>query len=179
MPSDDSLRSRILARVLPLLVLLSFWNMVYAQVPAGTEGRIENARWSIVGNTVVITFDLVADANLEYDISIVLKRERDVSFKLVPRTVGGSIGKGKFAGSRREIRWDYKKDVPQGLYGDDYVFEFVIHPITNTGGSNVWLYLIGGATVVGGVVAIIFKPWDITGGEQSGLPDPPKSRPQN
>ncbi len=173
-----SLRTGKLGRVVLIAyvfqILAPSVQAAYARGLDGDEGRIENARWRIEGNVVVITYDLIADANLEYEVKVVLRRQNSVVFQLVPRTVAGAVGKGKFAGTNRVIRWEYQKDVQQGLYGDDYYFEITALP--RVPGSGAWL--ISGLLVVGGgvVAYFLFKP-EPNNGEPSGLPEPPKSWP--
>lgn len=165
--------------LLPFLLLFLLDVRLVAQDRAAGQGRIENARWEVVSNVVVITYDLIGDAQLTYDVSITLTRAGDRNFKIVPASVTGAIGKGKYAGVRLEIRWDYKKDVPQGLSGDDYAFEFVIQIIKEEGGSNLLLYLAGGLAVVGGAAALLLGGSKATSTttSPSGLPSPPTDRP--
>jgi hypothetical protein len=143
-------------------------------------GRIENARWGVSGDVVVITFDLVGNSDLTYDVSITLTRESDKNFKIVPASVTGSIGKGKHAGLRREIRWDFKKDVPQGFSGEDYAFMFSIQIIREEEGSNLLYYLAGGALVAGGAaVFLLSSSKSAEASATAGLPNPPTTRPPN
>lgn len=174
-------REKTIARILFLPLVLFLVDLhAYASIQYSDEGRIENARWRLEGEVVIITYDLTADPAFAYDVKIILRKQGDQNFQFVPRSVLGAIGKGKFAGVQREIRWDYKKDVPRGLYGDDYFFEFVINPIPEGGGSNFLYYLGGGLAVAGGVAAYLLlnkKVEGQTSGQGSGLPGPPTGRP--
>ena len=145
----DSAKRPVAVTLVVALALFLVDVRAYAHSWSQDEGRIENARWALVGSLVVITYDLVADPEFRYNIGIVLKRGSDKNFRIVPRTVSGAIGIGRFAGSGREIHWDYKKDVSQGLYGDDYEFEVTAYQV-DEGGSGIWVYLLGGAAVAGG-----------------------------
>ncbi len=161
--------------LLPLLLFL-------LNVPLAAQdrpGRIENARWEVVGEIVVITYDLIGDAALTYDVHVTLTRESDRNFKIVPVSLTGAIGKGKYAGLRKEIRWEYKKDVPQGLSGDDYAFVFDIQVIVEEGGSNLLYYLAGGAALVGGAAILVLSGSKKAEAVSSGLPGPPVGRPQS
>lgn len=168
----------IAAALLPFLVMFLLDAPAFAQEKPGEKGRIENARWQVAGDVVVITYDLVADANLAYEVNITLTRESNKNFRLAPRTVSGAVGRGKFAGIRMEIRWEYKKDVPQGLEGEDYAFEFSINVIKEEGGSNL-LYYLGGLGLAGAAAAAVL----LGGSKQAasptstGLPAPPSERP--
>ena len=175
-----SLQRPITCVLFPAFLLFALELPVVAQEQGRSEGRIENAKWGLAGNVVVITYDLVANSELTFDIGIVLRRESDSNFKLIPRTLSGAIGKGKHAGAGREIRWDYLKDVPGGLQGDDYHFEFAVQIIREEAGSNLWYYLVAGAVVVGGGAAALLgggKNGSTTTPSTSGLPDAPKIRP--
>jgi len=160
----------------PLMLFLLHLPLVAQERP----GKIENARWEVSGDVVVITYDLVGNSDLVYDVGIALTRESDKNFRIVPASVSGAIGKGKHAGLKREIRWEYKKDVPQGLSGEDYAFVFDIQIVKEEGGSNLLYYLAGGALVVGGAAVLL-----LSGSKSSetsaptGLPSPPTARPQN
>jgi hypothetical protein len=172
-----SLRARTLGNVLLIAFVVQLAApSVQAAVGDGDEGRIANARWRVEGNVVVITYDLIADANLEYEIKVVLRRQSDPRFQFVPRSLSGAVGKGKFVGTNRVIRWDYRKDVPQGFSGDDYLFELAAYP--QQPGSSVWWY--GGLLAAGGVAAyFIFRPGTSPPppAVTSTLPEPPKSWP--
>jgi hypothetical protein len=142
-------------------------------------GRIENARWEVSGDIVTITYDLIGDANLTYDVRITLTRESDRNVKIVPLSVTGAISRGKHAGLRNVIRWQYKIDVPQGISGDDYAFVFNIQIIREGGGSNLLYYLAGGAAVVGGAALLLLSGSKQAASSTSGLPSPPTARPSN
>lgn len=165
--------------LLPFLLLFLLDVRLVAQDRAVGQGRIENARWELVGGVVVITYDLLGDARLTYDVRITLTRTGDKDFKIAPVSVTGAIGKGKYAGVKMVIRWDYRKDVPQGLSGDDYAFEFVIQIIKEGGGSNLLYYIAGGLAVVGGAAALLLSGGKAasTTASPSGLPSPPTVRP--
>jgi len=166
--------------LLPLLMLFLLDVRVMAQERPGEKGRLENARWRVAGDIAVISYDLIGDPALTYDVSITLTRESDRNFRIAPRSVSGAIGKGKYAGAGMEIRWDYRRDVVQTLDGTDYEFEFVINVVREEGGSNLLYYLAGGLAVVGGVVVVLLgggKKSETATPSVSGLPNPPTERP--
>lgn len=137
--------------------------------------HLENIEWRIEGDIVIITYNLIAPAEDAYHVEVMLLNEGDLSFKLVPRQVSGAVGEGRFAGSRRVIRWEYKKDIPQGLSGGDYYFEISIERV---GGMSPWIYVAAGAAAVGGAAAFLLGGKKSEGQPFPGtLPDPP-SRPQ-
>ncbi len=179
MKTMNAMLRPLTAAILPFLLLFLLDVPALAQERQDGKGRIENARWEVAGDVVVITYDLIGDSNLAYDVQVTLTRESNKSFKLVPRAVTGSVGRGKFAGTRMEIRWNYKQDVPQGLEGEDYAFEFVINIVREEGSSNLLYYLGGGALAAGAAAAVL-----LGGGKKAaatptptGLPSPPAERP--
>lgn len=163
--------------LLPLLFLFLLDVRALAQDRPGGRGRLENARWELAGDVVVITYDLIGDADLTYEVSITLTRESDKNLKIVPKTVKGAIGRGKYAGVRMEIRWEYRKDVQQPLTGDDYSFEFVIQIIKEESSSNLLYYLLGGVGVAAGAAALVLAGGKKVSEVPSTLPNPPTDRP--
>jgi hypothetical protein len=166
----------VIVMLLPPLMCLLLNVQLFAQ---DVPGRIENARWQVSGDIVIITYDLIGNADLVYDVSITLTRESDKNFKFFPVSVTGAVFKGKHAGLRKEIRWQYKKDVPEGLSGDDYAFVFNVQIIKEEGGSNLLYYLAGGAVVLGGAAFLILSGSKQAETSTSGLPNPPTARPSN
>jgi hypothetical protein len=171
------LKRPIILILLPAFLSLMVGPPVAAQDQQKGEGRIENARWLLDCDVVIITYDLVANPELVYDVNIVLKRESDKEFKLVPKSVSGAVGKGKFAGTKREIRWEYKKDVGDVLSGDDYHFDFAV--FKEEGISTVWYYVIAGVVGGGAAASQLFRAKQASGGGSPtvGLPVPPSSQP--
>jgi hypothetical protein len=147
---------------LPLLVCSAV-----AQQAKEPEAKVANARWSVQGNEIVIVFELIAPADKTYKISVVLRREGDKSFAVVPKNVSGAIGEGKYAG-QREVRWAFRKDVPTGLTGNDFWFEISADEIIETGGAA--------AVLAGGVIYGIVNASKPASGPAK-LPTPPLNRP--
>jgi len=161
-----------IALLIPLILLL-IQAEAFAQEKAGPEGRIENARWTVEGGVALITFELVAPVEKEYEITIILRRARDKSFGFAPKSVAGAVGKGKFAG-QREIRWDFQKDVPAGLVGDDYWFEITATEVVERS-TSIWYYAAGaGVALAAGTIYYLASKKAVASQQ---LPDPPKIRP--
>lgn len=168
------LKRPIVALILLSMLTLSSQEVVFPQDPKGVPYRITNQDWRIEGNVVTITYDLIGVADKSYVVAVALLRENDSKFKLVPRSVSGNTGIGKFAGTGRIIVWDYKKDVPQGLAGEGYYFELVV--VEATGNGNTWLYyILGGVVAAGGTAGYLMstKSSGSNGTVTSELPGPP------
>lgn len=127
--------------------------LFFVETPAsGGDDRYEEIRLEKIdttweGDTVVITYNLLAPLDKTYEVRLVMQRESDSTFKFFPKTVSGDIGKGKFAGKGRKIRWAHKQEAAQSFMGDDYYFVIVIK---KTGSRKAWLYSTLAATVLGG-----------------------------
>ncbi len=139
-------------------LLVLFLSMVidipaFAQGQSSREVRGTNIKWALKENLIVITYDLNGSSEDTYDVSIALRNERDSSFSIIPATVEGDIGAGQFAGVEREIRWYFRKDFPQGFQGEGYYFEIFVKPIQQK--SNLLYYVVGGAAVTVGIVALL------------------------
>lgn len=168
------MRHPVTAVILFSMMLLSIRGTAFPQDPKGTPARITNQDWRIEGNVVTITYDLIGVADKSYVVAVALLRENDPKFKLVPRSVSGNTGIGKFAGTGRIIVWDYRRDVPQGLAGEGYYFELVV--VEATGNGNSWLYyILGGVVAAGGTAGYILstKSTAPSGTGTSELPGPP------
>lgn len=153
-----------------------------AQRPEEPSRRFVLASWRVENWIAVISYELHAPADSTYDVSIVLKRKSDTSFSVMPRTVSGDIGRGKFAGGRREIRWEYRRDLAHELLGNDYFFVVTAVAVTEERGWPWWYYAAGGVVAGGAIIAIVFGNSDDGGGggstSQPELPNPPSTRPQ-
>jgi hypothetical protein len=68
--------------------------------------------------------------------------------------ITGDVGTIVFPGQKRRILWEYVKEFPDGLTGDDYYF-VVDAEYIELEGMSPWIWVGGGAAVVGGVVAIL------------------------
>ena len=133
--------SVILCAIISLLFLF-FNKNGFSKNQAGEKIHVENVNWIVQGNKVVITYDLLAPQNQIFFVSVKLLRESVSSFQVIPRKTSGYVGKGKFAGKNRVIYWDYLKDVPGGLQGEDFYFEISAEKVTR---SKKWLIPVLGS----------------------------------
>ncbi len=142
------------------------------------DPKVTNVDWKLQGDIIMITYDLSWTADDNVEVNIVLLNEYDKSFKVVPQTVSGDIGEGKFLGTSRRIQWDYLKDIPAGIQGEGYYFEVNADKV----GGTPWLYIVAGAAAVGGAVALLSGSKSSSGGggtpPGNDLPLPPSRPPQ-
>jgi hypothetical protein len=120
---------------------------------ADSPVRILNQEVRMEGDVAVISYDFDAPTGESYLVTLVLLRESDPSFRTVPSNATGDIGEVKDTGPGKVIRWEYKKDFPAGLAGEDYYFRV---EVSRPGGASPWLWAgIGAAAVAGVVVAVM------------------------
>jgi hypothetical protein len=157
--------------LLPFLLMLLLWTPLPAQ-DEFSEGHTSNVKWSTRGDIIVINYDLTGAPESKFEVSLVMRRENDTSFAVVPRTIEGDVGGGIAAGTDREAQWYYRRDYPLGFSGKGYYFEVQVKKIEQH--SNLIYYIAGAAAVVGGIVAIIASKNQPSGPPPPGdLPYPP------
>ena len=139
---------------------------------------VENVRFEIAGDLVRIYYDLNAPIDKVHAVRLMLRRESDILFLYHPLNLTGDVGTIVFPGQRRRIVWDFTKEFPEGLTGDDYYF-IVEAEYIEPERTSPWIWVGGGAALVGGIVGIIL----LSGGSEeppvpgpTGFPLPP-SRP--
>ena len=147
---------RIRKSVVTVLILpLLFWciDLPALAAPRQDEIKISIRTVEVKPDYIVVTYELVAPATESYQVSLVLLREGNASFRVPVRSASGDIGEGKFSGAARQVRWEYAEDYAGTLAGDGYYFEITV---TKVSGSNLLYYIgLGGLAVVGGAVALL------------------------
>ncbi|PIS27100.1 MAG: hypothetical protein COT43_12095 [Candidatus Marinimicrobia bacterium CG08_land_8_20_14_0_20_45_22] len=130
---------------------------------------VERVDFSVKDKTIDIRYNLNGNPKVKYQVSVVLLRRDQPDFQLVPKKVMGDVGRGKFAGQNRSIKWDFSDELQLGANIADYYFQVTAKPVKN----RTLLYGgIGSAIIVGTVVAILI------GVEPEGKPiDLPPTRP--
>ena len=119
---------------------------------------------------IIIKYEFTSEATGSYNVSIDLLKQGEPTFKIPLRSVSGDIGIVKVSSGIMELEWEYARDYPAGLAGDEYYFRINLTRAVG-GGSNMWYYIAGGAAVVGGVVAYLLLGKKAT--EQTELPPAP------
>lgn len=140
------------------------------------EISVTNVSYSMRDSDVVVHYDLNGPIDKQYKIQLILRRESQSSFKMLPMDISGDVGTGTFSGQNREIVWHLYEDIPYGLDGNDFYFEVNATLLGAEKGGASWLYYAGGALVAG--AAAVFFGTDLfkKAGGASQLPNPP-SRP--
>jgi hypothetical protein len=146
---------------------------LYGQGEEQAQPKVSNIDWKIQEDIIVVSYDFAGDTAKTYDVSLLLRKESDPSYRIIPKHATGDIGKVTPNFKRRSIFWNYRMDLKTGLGPAKYYFEFKTHSIDE---GIPWTYYAAGlGAVAGGLVAfMIFKGGGAPG--EGGLPGPP-SRP--
>ncbi len=121
------------------------------------EITLTNVSYSMRDSDVVVHYDLNGPTDKPYKVQLVLRRESQPFFKMLPKYISGDAGTGSFSGNNKEIVWHLYDEIPYGLDGEDFYFEVNATLMGVAKGGASWMYYVGGAIVVGGA-AVIFGP---------------------
>ena len=139
-------------------ILIVAFLVAFTDIPAVARSggdaviRVSNQDVRIEGNVALISFDLDAPDGGTYYVALELRRENDPSFILTTHNLTGDVGEVRSAGPRKLIRWEYMRNFPAGLRGEDYYFRI---EVTRAGGFP-WLWVgLGSAAAAGAVVVIL------------------------
>lgn len=144
-----SRHSRMASTVMIALILFM---IMPSRVLANDEPiAVQNIKWVLRGNTVVITYEVQGPLNKSYEVGLVLLREGSADFKFAPKTVTGDIGIIELTKPNCEIKWDLTNDFPMGLKGEDFYFEITVTPAGDGWGTAETVIALIGV----GIVAIV------------------------
>jgi len=147
-------------------------------VPAFAEDVLEvkNVRFEVRGELIYIYYDLVGDIQKAHRVAVYLRRESEPTFVYRPLNVTGELGTIVFPATGKRIMWEFTKDFPDGLQGDDYYFEVEAEAPETSKPISPLVFIGGGIAVIGGIVAIVLAG----GGDDTpppptatGFPQPP------
>jgi hypothetical protein len=121
--------------------------------------KAANISFKVAGQVVVIYYDLNASADQMYKVSLTLKKRFDSTFTYTPVDISGDVGPSVIPGENRIVTWKLADEFPKGLPGEDCFFVVGVEPGSQaSGGISPWMWIAGGAAVVGGVVlAVVLK----------------------
>ncbi len=129
-------------------ILIIEW-MSLSEAKAGGWVDVRNVKYEMTEKQIVITYDLLGTPDTEYKVTITLKRRQMSSFEYTPRSISGDFGQGKFSGKGRQIIWDFLRDFPQGLEGDDYYFEVEAEILSSESETGTRIGIFGGLALPG------------------------------
>jgi hypothetical protein len=140
--------------------------------------RIEGSSFTMLRDTVVITYRFVAPSDESYNIDVLLRKGDDTTFSIIPKSMVGAVGEVR-GGGEKVVLWDYKRDIPGTFrYSDDYWFEIRAVRIEREFSLEWWHYAVAGAGIAATVAIITTAGSDSPGGASGGLPGPPIIRPE-
>jgi hypothetical protein len=151
-----------------VVFLLLFLNPIFPQ-----DAQVTNVSFELIKNDVYIYYDLTGEADAEYEVTILLRRESISGYIFPLRTVRGDVGKGKFVGEKRTIIWDVFKDFHIDEEVTDYYFEVTAEKV----GGIPWYYYVGGGLVAGAAAALIIASGSEEQTETRTAIKPPPVRP--
>ena len=163
-------RRRVVAWLLAPLLLWCVDASAFVQKAAQEKSKVSFRGVEIKSEYIIIKYEFTSEATGSYDVSIDLLKQEQPSFRVPVRSASGDIGIVKSSSGIREVQWEYARDYPAGLAGDEYYFRINL-TVAGGGGSNLWYYIAGGVAVVGGVVAYLLLGKKAT--EQTELPAAP------
>jgi len=139
---------------------------------------VVNVRFEVVGELVHIYYDLEGPADKVHTIRLALLKESDSLFLYRPVNLTDDVGTVVFPGQRRRIVWEFTKEFPEGMTGNDFYFVVEAERVA-TEGINPLYYVAGGAAVLGTALVLLLtgKKDEGSNGGTPGFPAPP-GRPQ-
>ena len=145
-------------------------NFSFSQTADTVNVNARNIKITTTSNQVTINYDINNSRRHTLQVSVLMKKKNDNSFKYIPKYLSGDVGEGIFHGRGRKIIWDTQKERLPLFNIDDYFFEITVTTIP-TKDYNKWLWIGAGATaVVGGTVLYFILSDDNT---KKRMPQPP------
>lgn len=161
------------SRWLRLLTLAFFLQLVAPfSLPGQTRGVVKNVRLEVLPERAYVLYDLAGSAGDHFSVVLTLHREGAPEFRYVPENVTGDVGPDVQGGGARRIIWEYSREYPQGLAGDDYYVVVEAVPVSSGGINPVILATVGTAILAGVIVLVVGGGGDDGGGGTSGFPRP-------
>jgi hypothetical protein len=144
-------------------------NFSFAQTTDTTNISARNIKIATTSDQVTISYDINNSTRHTLQVSVLMKKKNDNSFRYVPKYLSGDVGEGIFHGRGRKIIWDTQKERLPLFNMDDYFFEITVKTIPTK--DYNWLWIGAGAAVVAGGVLYFILSDD--GSSNSVMPRPP------
>jgi len=174
---QGSMSRRLLFKCFSVIIMVASLTEASAQDGPADSVKVEGGSFIMVGDTVIITFELIAPADALFEVAVVLKRISDPALSITLSSVTGAIGKVR-GGGEKAVFWSYKKDVPATFeYALDYWFEVTATPFEEGSVLKWWHYTAAGVGILATSIILSGR----SGGEETlldnRLPGPPGIRP--
>ena len=142
------MKSQSVTKILFLFITFSLLGI--SQASQAQKFVVSEFNYQSKDSVVELTYNLLGKENRVYKVNILLKKESDPKFIYQPKSLTGSVGKGKFTGNQRKIIWSYMNEFKQGLPDKDYYFEITVKRVKYT-----WAYVLGSSIIAGGVTGVL------------------------
>ena len=129
--------------------------VIFNSTLRGQDLKVENVEFEDMGETVVVKYDLEGKVDKKYKVALSLSDDFGESFNIQPRNMKGDVGKNIRPGPGKEITWYIKKDFPNGMRGEGFVF--AVDAELLRGRSKLPYYIAGAVGVVGGVIYFVTR----------------------
>ena len=142
-----------------------------------TESRLlQNLKISKENYFYIINYDLPGKESDDCEITLFLMDKSNSDYSYEVKSASGDIGKGKYFGINKTIRWNWDKDFKGGIDNNNL---YLMLKLESSGGGIKWYYWVG-AAVLGGTAALLLGGKKDSGGSSNSnsIPAPP-SRPGN
>jgi hypothetical protein len=158
-----------------IIILSAFFLLSFSK---SFSQSIENVKFNQEGNKVTVTYDLLdKDDSRTFEVTLEISKDGGITFKSMPKTLAGDVGKNVKPGDIKKISWDVLKDVAE-LQGNSFVFKVIAkanedeavkkEESSSSGGISPYIWIGGGALLVGGAAVLLLSKKS-----ESGTPDLP------
>ncbi|HPG38814.1 MAG TPA: hypothetical protein PLP19_13940 [bacterium] len=138
-----------------IFLLIILINSIFAQ-----EVQVKNVSFVQQNDVIIISYDLIGNFNKNFSVSLSLSNDNGRTYRIVPKSVHGDIGKNVTPGLQKRIIWSFMQDFPGGLQGDEFVFAVEAELRNNS--SKLPFYLLGVGAIGAAGAAVYF----ITNGDE-------------
>jgi len=137
---------------------------------------LQNWNISKENYSYIINYDLPGKESDDCEITLFLMDKSNSDYSYEVKSASGDIGKGKYFGINKTIRWNWDKDFKGSIDNNNL---YLMLKLESSGGGIKWYYWVG-AAVLGGTAALLLSGKKDSGGSSNSnsIPAPP-SRPGN
>ena len=83
---------------------------------------VRNVNFLPLHKTIHVYYDLIADSDQTFTVSLSLHRKSDTTFAFIPKLISGDCGQFVSPGKGNKIIWDIGSEIKGRLKGKDYFF---------------------------------------------------------
>jgi|GEM_PF-1067447 len=148
----------LLALLLALIgIQADTFSNVLADINDTPGGGVENVRYSVQNQKVIVSYDLVGTPGKQYTVQLILRKESDASYQYIPSAISGDVGVHQSPGKDKQIEWDISEEFPGGLFGKDFYFVVSAKEIDESPSFLSWIGIGVAAVAATATYLIISK----------------------